>query len=146
MVRWMRWHCPPDTGFEIWALAVRGRARSRRLPTIHVDGEEIFLFLSNRRDREPNPELVKGSGANHYPRAPAHIGIGSYRTLAVVELQSTAVMSYVTWSCEKRQTLFLFRAIWEDTAHIQWIRCSPKGSHLIHWTSAVFSHIALKWT
>ena len=22
----------------------------------------------------------------------------------------------------------------------------PKGSHLIHWTSAVFSHIALKWT
>ena len=23
----------------------------------HVDGEETFLFLSNRRDREPNPEL-----------------------------------------------------------------------------------------
>ena len=37
----------------------------------HVDGEETFLFLSNRRHREPNPELVKGSGANHYPRAPA---------------------------------------------------------------------------
>ena len=27
MVRWMRWHCPPDTGFEIRALAVWGRAR-----------------------------------------------------------------------------------------------------------------------
>ena len=26
MVRWMRWHCPPDTGFEIRALAVWGRA------------------------------------------------------------------------------------------------------------------------
>ena len=39
----------------------------------HVDGEETFLFLWNRRDREPNPELVKGSGANHYPRAPAHL-------------------------------------------------------------------------
>ena len=39
----------------------------------HVDGEETFLFLSNRRDREPNPELVKGSGANHYPRAPARV-------------------------------------------------------------------------
>ena len=36
----------------------------------HVDGEETFLFLSNRRDREPNSG-VKGSGANHYPRAPA---------------------------------------------------------------------------
>ena len=23
----------------------------------HVDGEETFLFLGNRRDREPNPEL-----------------------------------------------------------------------------------------
>ena len=27
MVRWMRWHCPPDTGIEIRALAVWGRAR-----------------------------------------------------------------------------------------------------------------------
>ena len=27
MVRWMRWHCPPDTGFEICTLAVWGRAR-----------------------------------------------------------------------------------------------------------------------
>ena len=37
-----------------------------------------------------------------------------------------------------------FRAICKNTAHVQWIRCSPKGSHLIHWTSVVFSHIALK--
>ena len=36
----------------------------------HVDGEKTFLFLSNRRVREPNSG-VKGSGANHYPRAPA---------------------------------------------------------------------------
>ena len=27
MVRWLRWHCPPDTGFEIRALAVWGWAR-----------------------------------------------------------------------------------------------------------------------
>ena len=26
-------------------------------PVLHVDGEETFLFLSNRRDWEPNPEL-----------------------------------------------------------------------------------------
>ena len=26
-MRWMRWHCPPDTGFKIRALAVLGRAR-----------------------------------------------------------------------------------------------------------------------
>ena len=34
-------------------------------------GEKHFLLLSNSRDREQNPELVKGSGANHYPRAPS---------------------------------------------------------------------------
>ena len=33
-----------------------------------------------------------------------------------------------------------FRA--KNTAHVQRIRCSPKGSHLMLWTSAVFSHIA----
>ena len=27
MVRWLRWHCPPDTGFEIRTLAGWGRAR-----------------------------------------------------------------------------------------------------------------------
>ena len=27
MVRWLRWHCPPDTEFEIRTLAVWGRAR-----------------------------------------------------------------------------------------------------------------------
>ena len=50
------------------------------------------------------------------------------------------------WSCEKIQTLFISRAICGNTAHVQWIRCSAKGSHLIHWTSAVFSRITLKWT
>ena len=64
-----------------------------------------------------------------------------------VELQYMEVMTCVTSSCDKIQTLFIFRAIWENTAHVQKIRCLPKhakGSHLIHWTSAVFSHIALK--
>ena len=27
------------------------------MSVLHVDGEETFLFLSNRRDRKPNPEL-----------------------------------------------------------------------------------------
>ena len=56
------------------------------------------------------------------------------------------IMSCVTWSCEKIQKLFIFRAICDNTAHVKSICCSLKGSHLIHWTSAVFSHIALQWT
>ena len=56
------------------------------------------------------------------------------------------IMSCVTWWCEKIQTLFIFRAICDNSAHVQWIKCSPKGSNLIHWTSALFFHIALEWT
>ena len=39
-----------------------------------------------------------------------------------------------------------FRAVWKNTAHVHGIRCSPKGSHLIPLTCAVFSNTALKWT
>ena len=48
-----------DSKFEPWrSKAEHATSRSRRLPTVlHVDGEETFLFLSNRWDREPNTEL-----------------------------------------------------------------------------------------
>ena len=62
--KWLRWHCPPDTGFEIRAMAVWGRAHylSVTEASHNTDfntwmGKKPFLFLSNRRDREPNPEL-----------------------------------------------------------------------------------------
>ena len=79
MVRWLRWHCPPDTGFEIQALAVWGRARysrSQRLPTILTFtrgcGKNIFSFFRTAETGNRTPDSgVKGSGANHYPRAPA---------------------------------------------------------------------------
>ena len=35
-------------------------------------------------------------------------------------------------------------AILENIALVQWIRCEPLGEHLVHWTCAVFSHIARK--
>ena len=45
-------------------MKVWGRARDLSVTEtphntefLHVDGEETFLFLSNRRDREMNPEL-----------------------------------------------------------------------------------------
>ena len=65
-----------DSKHEPWRSETEhATSRSRRYPTILTFtrgwGRNIFLFLLNRRDQEPNPELVKGSGANHYPRAPA---------------------------------------------------------------------------
>ena len=64
-------------------------------------------------------------------------------TLLQFELQCMTVLN---WSCEKIQTFFIFRATLGNKALVQRIRCSPKGSHLIYWTSAVFLHISLKWT
>ena len=53
-----------STGFEIRALAVWDRARYLSVTEAphNTDfhtwmGKKKFLFLSNRRDREPNPEL-----------------------------------------------------------------------------------------
>ena len=49
-----------DSKFEPWrSEAEHATSRSRRPQywLSHVDGEDNFLFLSNRRDREPNPEL-----------------------------------------------------------------------------------------
>ena len=71
MVRWLRWHCPPDTGFEIRALAVWGRARYLSVTEAphNTDfhtwmGKIFFCFFQTA-------ETGKGSGANHYPRASA---------------------------------------------------------------------------
>ena len=79
MVRWLRWHCPPDTGFEIRALAVWGRARYLSVTEAphNTDfhtwvGKKHFCFFQTAEtgNRTPNSG-VKGSGANHHPRAPA---------------------------------------------------------------------------
>ena len=76
----MRWHCPPDIGFEIRALAVWGRARYPSVTEAPHNtefytwmGKKHFCFFQTAETgtRTPNSG-VKGSGANHYPRAPAH--------------------------------------------------------------------------
>ena len=79
MVRWLRWHCPPDTGFEIRALAVWGRARylsvteAPHSTNFHTwMGKKQFCFFQTAETGSRTPDSgVKGSGANHYPRAPA---------------------------------------------------------------------------
>ena len=52
MMRWMRWHCPPKTEFEIRAWAVWGWARylsvtdaSNNIESLQVSGEETFCFF-----------------------------------------------------------------------------------------------------
>ena len=66
-----------DSNFEPWrSEAEHATSRSRRLPTILTFtggwGRNIFCFFQTAEtgNRTPNSG-VKGSGANHYPRAPA---------------------------------------------------------------------------
>ena len=80
MVRWLRWHCPPDTGLDIQALseAEHATSRSRRLPTILTFtrgwGRNIFSFFQTAGTGNRTPASgVKGSGANHYPGPLAHV-------------------------------------------------------------------------
>ena len=82
MVRWLRWHCPPDTGFEIRVLAVWGRARYLSVTEAPHNtnfhtwmGKKQFRFFQTAETGNRTPVSgVKGSGANHYPRAPAPVG------------------------------------------------------------------------
>ena len=89
MVRWLRWHCPPDTGFEIRALAVWGRARYLSVTEAPHNtgfhtwmGKKHFCSFQTAETGNRTPDSgVKGSGANHYPRAPALVSlIKSYNT------------------------------------------------------------------
>ena len=66
--------------YWIWNLNPGGRARfllvTDRLPTIRVDAwrKKHFCFFQTAETGERTPNSsVKGSGANHYPRAPVHI-------------------------------------------------------------------------
>ena len=68
-----------DTGFEIRALAVWGRARYLSVTEAPHNtnfhtwmGKKHFFFFQTAETGNRTPDSgVKGSGANHYPRAPA---------------------------------------------------------------------------
>ena len=87
MVRWLRWHCPPDTGFEIRTLAVWGRARYLSVTEAPHNtnfhtwmGKKHLCFFQTAETGNRTPDSgVKGSGANHYPRAPARLSCESSR-------------------------------------------------------------------
>ena len=80
-------------------------------------GKKHFLFLSNRPDREPNPDSgVKGSSANRYPRAPALMFAESNSEIAqvVIDPRGTKTYKHVASGCnlllvkgKKRHNLFL---------------------------------------
>ena len=112
MVRWLIWHCPPDTGFEIRALTVWGRARYLSVTEAphNTDfhtwmGKKHFCFFQTAEtgNRTPNSG-VKGSGAPHYPRALAPILIRTLRTpsLGMHFMQLLALRQFLRVFCHPK--------------------------------------------
>ena len=73
-----------DSKFVPWrSEAEHATSRSRRLPTILTFtrgwGRNIFVFFQTAETGNRTPDSgVKGSGANHYPRAPALVTTKSW--------------------------------------------------------------------
>ena len=78
IVKWVRWHCPPDTRFKIQTLEVWGRTRyfsvteSPNNTEFFTSGWRTSIFVSFKPPRPGNENSgMEGSCANHYPRGPA---------------------------------------------------------------------------
>ena len=80
MVRWMRWHCPPNTRFKIRALAAWGRARylsvtevPHNIESLRVSGEETFCFFETWRpewELNPRSPTFQAGSFNHSTKPP----------------------------------------------------------------------------
>ena len=98
----MRWHCTPDTEFEIRTLAVWGRARYLSVTEAPHDNDfytwmrkkDLYFFqTAETGNRTPNSG-VKGSGANLYPRASALFSTNCH------EILQALFSIHVTTTCE----------------------------------------------
>ena len=82
-----------DSKFEPWrSEAEHATSRSRRLPTILTFtrgwGRNNFCFFQTAETGNRTPDsCVKGSGANHYPRAPAHLTSQQTQTICMIFVQ-----------------------------------------------------------
>ena len=129
MVRWLRWHCPPDTGFEIRALAVWGRARYLSVTEAPHNtnfhtwmGKKQFCFFQTAETGNRTPDSgVKGSGANHYPRAPALLSATTWKTLQELVMRHQSKIR--SWEHpDKSETIMTLTASLSGSKHIHRFR------------------------
>ena len=107
-----------DSKFEPWrSEAEHATSRSLRLPTILTFtrgwGRNIFVSFKPPRPGTEPPNGVKGSGANHYPRAPALIVMrtgGLWTRLGVLNHITTSPphISFLFTGKEKKNIQGLF--------------------------------------
>ena len=147
-----------DSKFEPWGSeAEHATSRSRRLPTILTFtrgwGRNIFCFFETAEtgNRTPNSG-VKGSGANHYPRAPAQFRWYSFRCNIQSNKKENSThkrqlyASAITWGLcrptfissppplwQCRTTFFTPPPLWPRNLWDTWCWVSSYGSQVIIW-------------
>ena len=121
-----------DSKFEWRSKAEHATSRSRRLPTIRIFtrgwGRNIFCFFQTAvtGNRTQNSG-VKGSGANHYPRAPAP-----------QPADNTYSHKVYTMLSQRRRLgeRLVFSGFTSTNTSQSWINVGPPNSTLTHhWTS-----------
>ena len=143
-----------DSKFEPWrSEAEHATSRSRRLPTILTFprgwGRNIFCFFqaAETGNRTTNSG-VKGSSANHYPRAPALQNRKAYDKIWYLGSLTKHKKTFV-WSWQQKINCFLTYGllinvtcvyiVWSvDNPHVQWsnIKCEvPMGTADCAWNT-----------
>ena len=126
-----------DSKFEPWrSEAEHATSRSRRLPTILTFtrgwGRNIFSFFQTAEtgNRTPNSG-VRGSGANHYPRAPALFGTEErwsvFRDGPRCEASDTGSPLYKQLNCLVHLDTFVFMLLHKTTDIVIQIIWTPQA-------------------
>ena len=125
MVRWMRWHCPTDTGSESWALTVRSRGRylsvtevPHNIESLQVSGVEISCFFETwRPEWGSNPRSPTfQAGINNYTRA---LALSQHETPSC--LNAALEMPPSTATCSGIAQALFTLSMWAYTNLIQFM-------------------------
>ena len=125
MVRWMRWHCPTDTGSESRALTVRSRGRylsvtevPHNIKSLQVSGVEISCFFETwRPEWGSNPRSPTfQAGINNYTRA---LALSQHETPSC--LNTALEMPPSTATCSGIAQALFTLSMWAYTNLIQFM-------------------------
>ena len=89
MFRWLRWHCPPDTGFQIRALTDWGRARYLSV-TEALHNTDFHRWMGEKHSRR----VVVSTAAFHARVRGSVPGLGGLKETKNVSYPSTCESQY----------------------------------------------------
>ena len=153
LLRMVRWHCPPDTGLEIGALAVWGRARyfsvteaPHNIASLRVSGEEKFCVFEtwgpkwgsnprsptfqtgNFRDNQDNQGWVKRSRTTKDGSNPIAVDVWIYAMVKIGRWCGGSAAENGPWAPFQLKTKPYSPALVPCVGRC-WIPCGPTTQH-----------------